>query len=102
MKKRKKFWMLYAEGSGSPTTKHDNYLTALTEAKRLMDSKQSIARIYILEAVGVVEAEVIRNLYHEGIEYDETRNIGFRDLLRPEDFQPVKDDNGELHSGPTV
>ena len=87
MKKRKKFWMLFAEGSGSPTTKHEDYLTALAEAKRLMESK-AIARIYILEAVGVVEAEVIRNLYHEGIEYDETRNPGFRDLLRPEELQP--------------
>lgn len=68
MSKRKKFWMLFAEGQGSPTNKHDNYLDALAEAKRLMNSK-NMTRCYILEAVGVVEAE--RNLYHEEITYEE-------------------------------
>jgi protein-tyrosine phosphatase len=64
----KKMWMLYAEGGSSPTVKHEDYLTALMEAKRLMENKQ-LARVYIMEAIGVVEAEVIRNLHHMEIKY---------------------------------
>ena len=50
-----KFWMLYVEGANSPTRKHESYLDALEEAKRmagLRDFKGS--RIYVLEAVGVI------------------------------------------------
>lgn len=66
--KHKKFWMLFAEGQGAPTNKHDNYVDALAEARRLMTSKNMV-RCYILEATGVVESE--RTLYHEEITYDD-------------------------------
>ena len=44
----KKFWMLYAEGSGAPTQKHPDYMTAMLEAKRIMDQPNfKGARVYI-------------------------------------------------------
>lgn len=71
----KKFYMLFAEGGSNPQRKHDSYMDALIEAKRLMESGK-MARVYILEVLGVVEAEVIRNLHHMEIKYDETCNAG--------------------------
>lgn len=42
------FYMLYAENQAMPTFKHQNYDSALTEAKRLSEALG--VKIYILEA----------------------------------------------------
>jgi hypothetical protein len=67
----KKFWMLYAEGSGAPTQKHPDYMTAMLEAKRIMEQPQwKGARIYILESAGVIEAKITREYVHMEIGYE--------------------------------
>lgn len=54
---RSDFWMLYAEGGGAPTQKHDDFRVARSEAVRIVSSNRSVARVYILHADAVVERE---------------------------------------------
>jgi len=67
----KKFWMLFVEGQSSPTHKHEDYMTATLEAKRIMDQPNfKGARVYILEAKGLVEAKVTKEFTHTEIKYE--------------------------------
>ena len=67
----KKFWMLFVEGQSSPTHKHEDYMTATLEAKRIMDQPNfKGARVYILEATGLVEAKVTKEFTHNEINYE--------------------------------
>lgn len=66
-----KFWMLFVEGQSSPTHKHEDYMTATLEAKRIMDQPNfKGARVYILEATGLVEAKVTKEFTHTEIKYE--------------------------------
>lgn len=69
-----KFWMLFVEGQSSPTHKHEDYMTAMLEAKRLMDqSNFKGSRIYVLEATGMVEARVTKEFVHTEITYEQEK-----------------------------
>lgn len=67
----KKFWMLYAEGAGAPQHKHEDYLAALAEAKRIM-SQASFkgSRVYVLEATAVIDMVVHKEMVMKEIKYD--------------------------------
>ena len=66
-----KFWMLFVEGQSSPTHKHEDYMAAMMEAKRLMDQPGfKGARVYVLEATGIVEARVTKEFTHTEIKYE--------------------------------
>lgn len=70
-KPKTKFWMLYAEGGGAPAHKHADYMTAMMEAKRIMeDNRWKGARIYVLEATGVIELQVVKEFIHKEIKYE--------------------------------
>lgn len=62
--------MLSADNGGAPNVRHEDYLSAMTEAKRLVELKEKITKVYILEAVGVINVEVIKNMTHEEIKHD--------------------------------
>ena len=67
----KKFWMLFVEGQSSPTHKHESYLDALEEAKRIAGLKDfKGVRIYVLEAVGVIAVQHTVELVHKEIKYE--------------------------------
>jgi len=67
----KKFWMLFVEGQSSPTRKHESYLDALQEARRIADASNfKGARIYVLEATGVMAVQRTVELVHKEIKYD--------------------------------
>ena len=71
IKAKPKFWMLYAEGGGAPQKKHGDYMEAMLEAKRIMDQPQwKGARIYVLEATGVVELQISKEFIHKEIKYE--------------------------------
>ena len=67
----KKFWMLFAEGGSSPTHKHESYLDAIQEAKRIASANNYKGGcIYILEATGVIGVRRTVDLVHTEIKYD--------------------------------
>lgn len=71
---KRKFWMLFVEGQSSPTHKHEDYMTAMLEAKRLMDqSNFKGSRIYVLEATGMVEARITKEFIHTEITYGQEK-----------------------------
>lgn len=69
-----KFWMLFVEGQSSPTHKHEDYMTAMIEAKRIMDQPNfKGSRVYVLEATGMVEARVTKEFMHTEIKYEQEK-----------------------------
>lgn len=71
---KKKFWMLFVEGQSSPTHKHEDYMTAILEAKRIMDQPNfKGARVYVLEATGMVEAVITKEFTHTEITYEQEK-----------------------------
>lgn len=71
---KRKFWMLYAEGGGAPSHKHEDYMAAMLEAKRIMsDDRWKGARIYVLEATGMVEAKITKEFMHTEIAYEQEK-----------------------------
>jgi len=66
-----KFWMLYVEGASSPTRKHESYLDALNEAKRIASQPNyKGGSLYILEPMGVVAVQRTIEFVHKEIKYD--------------------------------
>lgn len=51
--RRKVFWIVWCEGGGTPTCKHESKINAQTEAERLARDHPSQA-FAVLECVGVV------------------------------------------------
>lgn len=67
----KKFWMLYVEGASSPTRKHESYLDALNEAKRIAkETSYKGGAIYILEPMGFISVQRTIELVHKEIKYE--------------------------------
>ena len=48
---RETFFMVYGEGQGAPSVRHDTFETAEREAKRLADRVPGV-RFFVLSAVG--------------------------------------------------
>jgi hypothetical protein len=56
------FWMVFGEGAGAPTYKHNTEVGARTEANRLA-TLNSGRRFFVLEAVGVAELPKTKPTY---------------------------------------
>lgn len=71
-----KFWMLKALNGGNPTFVHKEYDIALNEAKKLSGILND--KIYILEAVQVVEVNI--------------RDLSKKDIIKTEEIMEIDDD----------
>lgn len=51
----KTFYMVYREGGGTPTKKHETEIDAIKEAERLISANNNVVKFFILKAVSKVE-----------------------------------------------
>jgi hypothetical protein len=63
MKSEPHFWLVWCEGGGPPTVKHDNFATARAEAQRLARANPGRRFLVLMPALAVTKNDILETKF---------------------------------------